>query len=146
LPPVIKSRFWKTQTAAPPRGDHGADWACQVKPSSETVTALPKLPLLRFAPTNHNLLSKAMGVSPVVFFKNRLWIFGGGVIDGDKEINPHSYKEVWSSEDGINWTQESLDNFHASNQAHKPRRQTAQIFDMPNSSRFRANRFSSNIS
>ena len=37
-------------------------------------------------------------------FNNRLWIFGGGVIDGDREINPDSNKEVWSSEDGVNWT------------------------------------------
>ncbi|HEX9963240.1 MAG TPA: hypothetical protein VGB00_20075 [Pyrinomonadaceae bacterium] len=44
----------------------------------------------------------------VVEFKNRLWIFGGGVIDGDKEINPDSHKEVWSSADGVNWTQEKM--------------------------------------
>ncbi len=44
-------------------------------------------------------------VRTIVQFKNRLWIFGGGVIDGEKEINPDSHKEVWSSDDGINWTQ-----------------------------------------
>lgn len=44
-------------------------------------------------------------VRTIVVFKNRLWIFGGGVIDGEKENNPDSNKEVWSSEDGINWTQ-----------------------------------------
>jgi hypothetical protein len=43
-----------------------------------------------------------------VSFKDRLWIFGGGVIDGEKEINPNSQKEVWSSADGVNWTQEKL--------------------------------------
>lgn len=44
----------------------------------------------------------------LVYFKNRVWLFGGGVIDGEKEINPSSQKEVWSSEDGINWTQEKM--------------------------------------
>lgn len=44
----------------------------------------------------------------LIVFKNRLWLFGGGVIDGEKEINPDSQKEVWSSQDGINWTQEKL--------------------------------------
>ena len=44
----------------------------------------------------------------LVHFKNRVWLFGGGVIDGEKEINPSSQKEVWSSEDGINWTQEKM--------------------------------------
>ena len=39
----------------------------------------------------------------IVEFNNRLWIFGGGVIDGDREINPNSNKEVWSSEDAIKW-------------------------------------------
>lgn len=38
-------------------------------------------------------------------FKNRIWIIGGGVIDGDKVNNPNSDKEIWSSDDGINWTQ-----------------------------------------
>lgn len=47
----------------------------------------------------------ARTVGTVVLFKNRLWIFGGGVIDGEKEINPASHKEVWSSENGVNWTQ-----------------------------------------
>lgn len=41
----------------------------------------------------------------VLEFRNRFWIFGGGVIDGDRDINPGSSKEVWSSADGINWTQ-----------------------------------------
>src|SRR5215813_7070556 len=60
----MNSLLSKIQTATPPRGDQGADWACQVKPSSETVTALPKFPSLRFAPTNHSLLSKTIGVPP----------------------------------------------------------------------------------
>jgi hypothetical protein len=41
----------------------------------------------------------------IVEFKNRMWIFGGGVIDGEKNNNLNSNNEVWSSEDGINWTQ-----------------------------------------
>jgi len=49
-------------------------------------------------------------VGTIVRFKNRLWLFGGGVIDGEKENNPNSNKEVWSSEDGINWTQEMKTN------------------------------------
>ena len=44
----------------------------------------------------------------IVEFKNRLWIFGGGVIDGEKANNPNSNKEVWSSADGIKWTQEKM--------------------------------------
>lgn len=44
-------------------------------------------------------------VGKVVWFKDRLWIFGGGAIDGDRQINPDSHKEVWSSPDGVNWTQ-----------------------------------------
>ena len=44
----------------------------------------------------------------LVLFKNRLWLFGGGVIDGEKEINPESHKEVWTTEDGINWSQEKM--------------------------------------
>lgn len=41
----------------------------------------------------------------VIEFKNRLWIFGGGVIDGEKNSNPNSDNEVWSSTDGITWAQ-----------------------------------------
>jgi hypothetical protein len=44
-------------------------------------------------------------VSPLFVFKNRLWFIGGGVIDGEKTDNPNSGKEVWSSADGVNWTQ-----------------------------------------
>jgi hypothetical protein len=42
-------------------------------------------------------------VSTLVVFKERLWLIGGGVIDGEKEINPDSNKEVWSTADGVNW-------------------------------------------
>lgn len=44
----------------------------------------------------------------VVVFKDKLWLLGGGVIDGDKVTNPNAGKEVWSSTDGINWTQEKI--------------------------------------
>jgi hypothetical protein len=44
----------------------------------------------------------------VIVFNDRLWLFGGGVIDGEKEINPDSHKEVWSSADGINWRREQM--------------------------------------
>jgi len=39
----------------------------------------------------------------VPVFKNRIWVIGGGVIDGQAEPNPNSKREVWSSADGINW-------------------------------------------
>lgn len=40
-----------------------------------------------------------------VVFKDKIWLMGGGVIDGEKNDNPYSYKEIWTSEDGISWTQ-----------------------------------------
>jgi hypothetical protein len=43
-------------------------------------------------------------VDMVAVFKDRLWIIGGGVIDGEREINASSKREVWSSPDGIRWT------------------------------------------
>ena len=40
-----------------------------------------------------------------VVFRDRLWILGGGVIDGEKaNPNPASDREVWSSADGVTWT------------------------------------------
>ena len=44
----------------------------------------------------------------VTVFKDRLWLIGGGVIDGDKKNNPNAGNEVWSSGDGIRWTQEKI--------------------------------------
>jgi hypothetical protein len=38
-------------------------------------------------------------------FNDRIWFIGGGVIDGEKTDNPNSEKEVWSSADGVNWTE-----------------------------------------
>jgi hypothetical protein len=43
----------------------------------------------------------------IVEFKDRMWIFGGGVIDGEKTINPNSNKEIWSSADGVTWQAQS---------------------------------------
>lgn len=40
----------------------------------------------------------------VAVFKDKLWILGGGVIDGERNSNPNSYRELWSSADGVNWT------------------------------------------
>ncbi|HKX83909.1 MAG TPA: hypothetical protein VJL58_06805, partial [Pyrinomonadaceae bacterium] len=37
-------------------------------------------------------------------FNERLWILGGGTIDGEKNPNPNSYRELWSSPDGVTWT------------------------------------------
>lgn len=55
-------------------------------------------------------------------FKNRFWIFGGGVIDGHREINPDSHKEIWTSEDGIKWTKTEL-------KSGRPRGGTPVVFD-----------------
>jgi hypothetical protein len=44
-------------------------------------------------------------VSKIIVFKDKMRIIGGGVIDGDKLLNSNSDKEIWSSGDGINWTQ-----------------------------------------
>jgi hypothetical protein len=41
----------------------------------------------------------------IIVFKNKLLLIGGGVIDGDKNVNPDSGNEFWTSEDGVNWTQ-----------------------------------------
>lgn len=41
----------------------------------------------------------------VIVFKDRLWLIGGGVIDGDKKRNPNAGNEVWTSPDGIRWSQ-----------------------------------------
>lgn len=40
----------------------------------------------------------------VIAFKNKMLLMGGGVIDGDKEINQNSGDEFWISDDGANWT------------------------------------------
>lgn len=50
-------------------------------------------------------------ISVVAVFKGKLWILGGGLIDGEKSKweNPDSEREVWSSPDGISWTQVSAD-------------------------------------
>lgn len=45
----------------------------------------------------------------VAVFKDKLWVLGGGVIDGDNTNNPNSYKELWSSGDGKNWFREKTD-------------------------------------
>jgi hypothetical protein len=46
----------------------------------------------------------ARTVPSVVVFKNRMWLLGGGVIDGDREPNPNAEREVWSSANGVQWT------------------------------------------
>ncbi|CAN5456274.1 hypothetical protein BH20ACI1_BH20ACI1_14330 [soil metagenome] len=40
----------------------------------------------------------------IIVFKNKLLLLGGGVIDGEKNINPNSGNEFWTSDDGISWT------------------------------------------
>lgn len=41
----------------------------------------------------------------IIVFKNKMLLLGGGVIDGEKNANPNSGDEFWTSEDGVNWTQ-----------------------------------------
>jgi hypothetical protein len=38
-------------------------------------------------------------------YQNKLWLLGGGLIDGDKAKwhNPNSERELWSSVDGVTW-------------------------------------------
>ncbi len=43
-------------------------------------------------------------VDMAVSFKNRLWIIGGGVIDGERDPYPNSKRETWSSDDGVRWS------------------------------------------
>jgi hypothetical protein len=55
-----------------------------------------------------NLVAKNAPWSPrtasvLTVFKGELWLLGGGAIDGDKEINPDSEREVWVSRDGKSW-------------------------------------------
>lgn len=40
----------------------------------------------------------------LVAFRDRLWLIGGGAIDGDSEVNPRAQHEIWSSADGIAWS------------------------------------------
>jgi len=39
-----------------------------------------------------------------VVFKDRIFLIGGGVIDGERDANPRAGHEIWSSSDGTNWT------------------------------------------
>jgi hypothetical protein len=39
----------------------------------------------------------------LVAFNDRLWLIGGGVIDGMPDNNANSKREVWSSLDGRKW-------------------------------------------
>ncbi|MFN2456139.1 MAG: hypothetical protein ABR577_18195 [Pyrinomonadaceae bacterium] len=38
-----------------------------------------------------------------VVFKDKIWIIGGGLIDGTPGADKQAEKEIWSSGDGINW-------------------------------------------
>ena len=38
-----------------------------------------------------------------VVFNDRIWVLGGGVIDGERDPNPNAMRELWSSADGIHW-------------------------------------------
>lgn len=44
----------------------------------------------------------------ITVFNDKIWIIGGDVIDGEKNLNPNSNKEIWSSADGVNWTQAAI--------------------------------------
>lgn len=43
-------------------------------------------------------------IDMTVSFKNKLWIIGGGVIDGQRDGNPNSKRETWFSDDGARWS------------------------------------------
>ena len=45
----------------------------------------------------------ARNVDLAVVFKDRIWIIGGGVIDGERDPNPDAKRETWSSSDGVHW-------------------------------------------
>ncbi|HLA95545.1 MAG TPA: hypothetical protein VK612_07480 [Pyrinomonadaceae bacterium] len=51
----------------------------------------------------------ARKTSVVTVFKNEIWLLGGGVIDGEKEENPTSEREVWATKNGKNWRQVQAD-------------------------------------
>jgi hypothetical protein len=52
--------------------------------------------------TEHAAWSPRTVGQPFVF-RDRMYIIGGGVIDGATEINPASAREVWSTVDGKDW-------------------------------------------
>ena len=37
----------------------------------------------------------------------RMWIVGGGMIDGEPELNANARREMWSSADGHHWVEGS---------------------------------------
>jgi hypothetical protein len=47
----------------------------------------------------------ARNVDMAAVFQGKLWIIGGGLIDGQTEINPNAKREVWSSTDGVHWVE-----------------------------------------
>lgn len=51
-------------------------------------------------------------MASVFEFKNKIWLFGGGVIDGEKSNNPNSEREVWTTEDGVNWAEVKINSAH----------------------------------
>lgn len=48
-------------------------------------------------------------VKTLAVFKDEIWLLGGGVIDGGKEINQTSEREVWASKDGKGWRRVQAD-------------------------------------
>lgn len=52
--------------------------------------------------TDHAAWSPRTVGQPFVF-RDRMYIIGGGVIDGDTETNPEASREIWSTADGSNW-------------------------------------------
>jgi hypothetical protein len=52
--------------------------------------------------TEHASWSPRTVGQPFVF-RDRMYIIGGGVIDGDTETNPSSSREIWSTADGKEW-------------------------------------------
>lgn len=58
---------------------------------------------VRWTRTTEHASWSPRNVDTAVVFKERLWIVGGGVIDGQPDFTPNSKREVWSSADGVDW-------------------------------------------
>lgn len=82
-------------------GFDGKNYYNDVWNSSDGVRWTRVLDKAAWSPRNVGHIGNA------VVFKNRIWIIGGGVIDGHPTSNPKSNKEIWSSADGINWRLET---------------------------------------
>ncbi len=82
-------------------GFDGKDYYNDVWNSSDGVSWTRVSPRAAWSPRNVGHIGNA------VVFRNRIWIIGGGVIEGDRTNNPKSNDEIWSSANGVKWTLET---------------------------------------